>query len=638
MTVRIAGAVCVLAALLLAWLSPPERLAAHVATPIAGFFGPPLRNHDHSSAAAGGQTLQNTILNSPTINNGTFLGPTVLTTPTLTNYTQATLPAAGTSGRVAYVTDGRKGLYLDNGSSWQYQGPAVHAQDYAGADIGAKINAAFTACKVTTAANGAPNGCLVLVDHVGSQSFATQINIPQGGILKGVCEECTVLTYTGSGTSILADGNPTGYRWNGQTVDFTLTTSSGAIGIQLKDLYEFHPSRVRVTGFSTAGMNLTCSAGLYALSIYLDHVTLEENTGDGLRADGCNAGINAISIQGSRIRNNGGYGINAPVDVRGWDLGGNNFEGNTAGALNLPWVVGLHAHGNYIEQAGSNPLVRIVPGVSQTPNSIVFTGNVIACTGSGQTAFLLGTSGLTYGVRDVRIEQNFSGSGCDYFIDPQDVRGGVFGPNSLGVSGSTTHVKAPGANSLGIWEYTVTTAGNMGARFYGGSGSINPILRLDGILSMNTAITSGMTQGDMALANAKCLRRINAAGTTAGGLLCSTAANAAVLGDTPGEALVSGKMFVLYTGVIANNATYDLTANLPTVHGQMVFDRDDGNGVCTYYMRGGLNSTTELLDSNTNCSPTAGTASSTNIYYSAGYKIENKTGGSVGYAIQGVGF
>ena len=34
-------------------------------------------------------------------------------------YTVATLPAAGTSGRLAFVSDGKPiGLYLDNGSAW----------------------------------------------------------------------------------------------------------------------------------------------------------------------------------------------------------------------------------------------------------------------------------------------------------------------------------------------------------------------------------------------------------------------------------------------------------------------------------------------------------------------------------------
>jgi hypothetical protein len=91
------------------------------------------------------------------------------------------------------------------------------------------------------------------------------------------------------------------------------------------------------------------------------------------------------------------------------------------------------------------------------------------------------------------------------------------------------------------------------------------------------------------------------------------------------------------TGVIANNGVVDLSANLPTTHVVIFIMRDDGNGVARFYLRGGINTTAELEDLSAVFSTVFDTASSTNIYYSSGYKLQNKTGGSMRYVISANG-
>jgi len=84
------------------------------------------------------------------------------------------------------------------------------------------------------------------------------------------------------------------------------------------------------------------------------------------------------------------------------------------------------------------------------------------------------------------------------------------------------------------------------------------------------------------------------------------------------------------------------TAQLPNVSGSgagtygMVFIMDASSHFAIFAIAGAGNATQELLDTSAKFSTTAGTATSTNIYWSAGngrYEIENKSGSSETYRI-----
>lgn len=48
----------------------------------------------------------------------------------LPNYTTAELPAAGTAGRLARVTDGKRGVYIDDGTRWQHFNGDLRPEDF----------------------------------------------------------------------------------------------------------------------------------------------------------------------------------------------------------------------------------------------------------------------------------------------------------------------------------------------------------------------------------------------------------------------------------------------------------------------------------------------------------------------------
>jgi hypothetical protein len=96
-----------------------------------------------------------------------------------------------------------------------------------------------------------------------------------------------------------------------------------------------------------------------------------------------------------------------------------------------------------------------------------------------------------------------------------------------------------------------------------------------------------------------------------------------------------GNVAVSYTAnflTIANNGVAELgTSNfgLAVIHA-------GGSGIAFYAINGGLHTTQELVDGSGVYSPTAGTASSINVYWSAGnarYEVENKRGATVNLRI-----
>ena len=87
------------------------------------------------------------------------------------------------------------------------------------------------------------------------------------------------------------------------------------------------------------------------------------------------------------------------------------------------------------------------------------------------------------------------------------------------------------------------------------------------------------------------------------------------------------------SGSIANNGVWDLSAIVTSTHGVIHVQNDAATHYGIFMLRGGVNLTTEMLDAFGNMSVTSGTAGSVNIYYSAGYKLENKSGSARTFSI-----
>ena len=321
-------------------------------------------------------------------------------------------------------------------------------------DDTAAIQAAITAAGV--------NGGEVFVP-VGTYKTTATLTMAKAVMLRGASEDTTIINYTGSGNAVLADGSSAGLTWKGKISNLKITTATGTIGIKIQDLVDYELNRVWVRGFSTAGVNLNASAH-YAISTRILNSIIEENTGDGVLATGLNAAVNHIIIRDSRVRGNGGWGINTAIDIRNWVIEGNDLEGNTAGCISTMWAQGLSVHGNYGECASTAPFLKIQPtSAGLTPSGISVIGNEII--GAATSAIIVGSNGLTYGVCGVEISGNTFHGTWTYCIDPVDIRGGTISGNSY--LSPLVLVNTPGINTVNLSivdkGYTKIVAGDLDA-------------------------------------------------------------------------------------------------------------------------------------------------------------------------------
>jgi len=316
----------------------------------------------------------------------------------------------------------------------------------------AAIQAAITAAAITGGIVFCPPGVYWINDT---------LRMAKGVELRGASEDTTIINYTGSGNAVLADGSSAGLTWKGKISNLKITTATGTIGIKIQDLVDYELNRVWVRGFSTAGVNLNASAH-YALSTRILNSIIEENTGDGVLATGLNAAVNHIIIRDSRVRGNGGWGINTAIDIRNWVIEGNDLEGNTAGCISTMWAQGLSVHGNYGECASTAPFLKIQPtSAGLTPSGISVIGNEII--GAATSAIIVGSNGLTYGVCGVEISGNTFHGTWTYCIDPVDIRGGTISGNSY--LSPLVLVNTPGINTVNLSivdkGYTKIAAGGL---------------------------------------------------------------------------------------------------------------------------------------------------------------------------------
>lgn len=96
----------------------------------------------------------------------------------------------------------------------------------------------------------------------------------------------------------------------------------------------------------------------------------------------------------------------------------------------------------------------------------------------------------------------------------------------------------------------------------------------------------------------------------------------------------AGKLQMKNISALANNGLAQLAISA-AAHA-LAFILNDNAQMSLYYLRGGVNNVTELLDPSTAYTPTAGGAGTTNIYWSIAnsrYEIENKTGAARTYRV-----
>ncbi len=169
--------------------------------------------------------------------------------PRLKSYTTSGLPAAGTAGRLARMTDGLQGIYLDTGSSWERLGGKV--SDLLVRGCGAVSDA--TSCVQAAVTAAGANG-VVLVPTGRSFKITSTINVTgigiafigTGGFAQGANFDCQTngtpcfdhvgagyVTYRGiTITGLTTEGAPSttvssGLNNTTNPVTFTVASDSG---------------------------------------------------------------------------------------------------------------------------------------------------------------------------------------------------------------------------------------------------------------------------------------------------------------------------------------------------------------------------------------------------------------------------
>lgn len=178
-------------------------------------------------------------------------------------FTKAGLPAAGTAGRIARVTD-VIGIYVDDGSGWR-RVTDIEAELATGADLGAKINAIDTALgtspgtiHVASESSGSTISTAIVLTNAhnltfgaGRWVFTAGITAKMGSQISGVAEpgnnddQGTTLEHNFNGDFIVFDGSGTANRGTGGGVRNLRILNTFAAG-------DLNGNAIRITGTSAS--------------------------------------------------------------------------------------------------------------------------------------------------------------------------------------------------------------------------------------------------------------------------------------------------------------------------------------------------------------------------------------------------
>jgi hypothetical protein len=342
-----------------------------------------------------------------------------------------------------------------------------YADQFPGANAGAKIAAAIADLPVT-------GGTVDARGFEGAQTISSTLVIHANTIL-----ECggmaATFNYTGAGDAVqLGPGTGVLAEMHSAIRGCRITTSTGAVGIRVKDSSIWELKGNIVSGFSTAGVLLDATAGQANIIGRIENNDVSANTGSGLANAGANT-HNQLSILGNRLTGNTGYGLHFPACSGAVLIAGNDMEGNTAGQVLLNCSIGFTFAGNWME---SNVVPAGWVSFALDPTSVgwstgTITGNTCAnnvAPGSTTCFKLYGASGAASSVSlfDNNITGWFKG------IDPGTATSVLVGPNRY--AGNTTDVVAGtgvayfynGALGLGVapGAHKLNVAGTITANQY----------------------------------------------------------------------------------------------------------------------------------------------------------------------------
>jgi hypothetical protein len=341
----------------------------------------------------------------------------------------------------------------------------LYADQFPGADIGAEVNAANTAC-----AAYATTGCEIVIP-AGAYSFSTPITITTRALLVGQGGG-TVLTYTGTGTAItlnipseatnLQDSNKgmqgimlLGPSASGATVGVLIegpSLGSSATGVQLNG--------VTIRGFGT-GVEI----GSNAYWTRLQDTSLEFNGVNFSFPSGTTNSGEQISFEHSFIAD-ATVGANIYIDASGASIQITDTSVDCGSpALN----VGIDAASAYIDISGSHfechslaQAISAAAGIISVVNSTFLQG-----ASTGTLASLIAVSGTA----NIYVQQSgfqTLGATVTNIIANTNTGDVIYGANNTDIANFTNVLSAP-TSASGTWFGSQL----LGAAVVGGSGAGN---------------------------------------------------------------------------------------------------------------------------------------------------------------------
>ena len=250
----------------------------------------------------------------------------------------------------------------------------VYASQYAGRDIGAKVNAAIADI----------NGCGQVVVAPGSFTWSTPVVKPRCVRLVGASSPGTVLNFVGtSGCAItISDGGSPNLYSSGGIEDLTLNgsgLSNTAIGICIGDSshtdWADHQNlnRLKIMNWNTG---VTWGANAWSTTV-LESVITDNNTGIYYPTGLFNSG-EAIAFIGTRIQNSRVVGINQP-GFSDFYFYGSSCDYNATCAI----VTIAHFYGMHFETGPPSRMVTVGAAGSALPSVEIIGGDIVYTTGSG---------------------------------------------------------------------------------------------------------------------------------------------------------------------------------------------------------------------------------------------------------------
>ncbi|MBI4464210.1 MAG: hypothetical protein HY647_05850, partial [Acidobacteria bacterium] len=304
-----------------------------------------------------------------------------------------------------------------------------YANQFAGADAGAKIAAAIAdlpSTGGTVDARGLEGAQTIASDPftgvtkpvrllLGAATFshAVTINVPANVRMEGLGDK-TIFNWTGAGgTAFSVNPGPTGQVTDADVVlsNFKIQDGgTGAIGVHLKDISNWHLEKLTITGFSTAGIQLDASNDGGTITGTIKKGSISGN-GNGIETAGANI-HNAISIEDNDIVSSTGFGLSFGGTVAGFFIKRNNFSNNSSGEIiSTNAIRGTTIVGNWFESlaAGTSAISLSGSCASCTMDGLEISGNMMANNAANATgrALLMGGTATAPGFSGIEFHGNF---------------------------------------------------------------------------------------------------------------------------------------------------------------------------------------------------------------------------------------